>query len=761
MTRRPGLLFVVCFGAGLATGLSRFSEPVVVGAAVAILAAAFLARAELALLLGAATLGATHGRVAAWAAEGGCTAVIPEAAVALRVRLLEPVGEDGGVAQARPLGAGCRGTVVLRWPRHRSVAAGTVAQVRGRWIPAPAGLGPARGTLLVHTAEVRQGSARAGDRLRSEVTATSQRLYGPRAAMVDALVLGRRADLDPHLRDAFSRSGLVHLLSISGFHVGLITAWVVLVGRLLGLPVARAMAVGAGVAWVYVAFLGWPAPAARAAVLAALLALGLARQHRAHADALLATSCLVVLLFDPWALVDLGGWLSVAALWGATTATRWSDRALGRGVGWRMLASSVGATLATAPITAGAFGSVAVIGIALNFVAIPLAAVAVPGVVASLLLAPWWDGGAEALAAGAGTALWALERVAVLGAAVPGGHLLSVPEPASALPWLVVLGAAWWVVRGRVTAAVAVRRWATAAAAAAWVGVAQAAWRTVPDDPRHLTLHLLDVGQGDAAAIRTPGGNWVLVDAGPRTRRHDAGRQVVAPFLERQGARRLAAVVVSHAHADHLGGLPAVTRRVPADLVLEPAAATDDSAYLAWLGDLAATGARWRAGRPGDRFLLDGVTFRLVHPAAGWAGWGEDLNEDSLVLLVEYGGFRAVFAGDIGHRAEAALAGRIGQADLLKVGHHGSRGSSAEAWLDELAPCAAVISVGRGNRYGHPAPEAVRRLQGRAASVWRTDRHGTVTVATDGQRMTVRAGRGGAQATYSTEATDSCSPHPG
>lgn len=761
MTRRPGLLFVVCFGAGLATGLSRFSEPVVVAAAAAVLLAALLARAELVLLVGAAALGATHGCVAAWAADGLCSAVLPDGAVALRVRLLEPPGSDGGVVAARPLGAGCRGSIPVRWPGRLSATAGTIARVRGRWIPAPAGARPARGTLLVRSAEVLGVRATAGDRLRAAVASGSQRLYGPRGAMVDALVLGRRADLDPSLRDAFSQSGLVHLLSISGFHVGLITAWVVLAGRLIGLPVVRAMGLGAAVAWVYVAFLGWPAPAARAAVLAVLLALGLARQHRAHADALLATSCLVVMLADPWAVVDVGGWLSVAALWGATTATRWSDRALGRGVGWRTLASSVGATVATAPITAAAFGSVAVVGIALNFVAIPLAAVAVPGVVASLLLAPVWAGGAEALAAGAGAALWALERVAVLGAAVPGGHLVSAPGPAAAVPWLAGLGVAWWVARTRATVALALRRWATAAAAAAWLGAAHAAWRGVPDDPRHLALHLLDVGQGDAAAIRTPGGRWVLVDAGPRTRRYDAGRRVVAPFLQRQGVRRLSAVVVSHAHADHLGGLPAITRRVPADLILEPGAATEDTAYLAWLGTLAAAGAPWRPGRPGDRFVLDGVTFRLVHPAPGWTGWGEDLNEDSLVLLVEYGAFRAVFAGDIGLRAEAALAGRVGQADLLKVGHHGSRGSSGEAWLEELAPCAAVISVGRGNGYGHPAPEAMRRLEGRAASVWRTDRHGTITVATDGRRMTVRAARGGGQATYSTEAADSCSPHPG
>ena len=110
------------------------------------------------------------------------------------------------------------------------------------------------------------------------------------------------------------------------------------------------------------------------------------RQRQVRGDELLAATCLAVLLVDPWAVLDLGGWLSAAALWGATRFSRWTDAALGRSFGWRTLGSSVGATLATAPITAWALGTVAPVGIVLNFAAIPLAAVAVPGVLASLLL---------------------------------------------------------------------------------------------------------------------------------------------------------------------------------------------------------------------------------------------------------------------------------------------------------------------------------------------------------------------------------------
>ena len=110
-------------------------------------------------------------------------------------------------------------------------------------------------------------------------------------------------------------------------------------------------------------------------------------------------------------------------------------------------------------------------------------------------------------------------------------------------------------------------------------------------------------------------------------------------------------------------------------------------------------------------------------------------------LRVEFGGFSAIFAGDAGLPAEARLRGRVGRADLLKVGHHGSRGASGDAWLDELDPAAAVVSVGR-NRYGHPAPEALERLRRHGADIWRTDSEGTVSVTTDGRTMTIRGRRG-------------------
>jgi competence protein ComEC len=739
VTPRPAILFTAAYWAGLATGLLHFGEPI---GATAVSAGLALSGRPWSLLVGIGLLaGRLNGELAVVLEGNQCAARLPAGKLRLRVTVLEPADGSGGRVALAPE-AGCRGRLSARWPRGHDVRAGARAEVVGHWMPRPGLGGRPAGTLVVTEARIGAARSRLSDRLHNHLHGASHRLYGTRAGMVDALILGRRGGIDPELQDRFARSGLVHLLSISGFHVGLITAWVFLICRLARVRRSRALAIAAGCSAAYVVFLGWPAPAARAGALATGMARCQARQRHVQANALLAATCLTVLLVDPWAALDLGGWLSAAALWGASRFARWSDRALGSGFWARTAASSLGATLATAPITAAFLGTVALAGLLLNFPAIPLAALAVPGVLASLLLLPVWPGAAEALAAGAGLGLHLLELCAVAGAALPHGHVMVEPgTPGTILAWLAVLFLALWVMAERNTAAETGRRFAWAFVAALWLGLAR--WSAIgsPDGSRGLALHFLDVGQGDGAVLRTPGGRWIVIDAGPAGERGDAGRRVVAPFLERQGVRALAAIIVSHAHADHLGGVPSLLDRFPAGMVIEPGAPVADPAYAAFLSVLDRDGIAWHPARAGEQFTLDGVAFTVLHPTPGWAEWGEDVNEDSVVLLVEFGEFEALFTGDAGFPAEASLRGKLGRIDLLKVGHHGSRGSTGEELLDSLRPLAAVISVGR-NDYGHPAPETLARLEAWRVPVLRTDRDGTIGVTSDGTRMTVSSRQG-------------------
>ncbi|HEX5004246.1 MAG TPA: DNA internalization-related competence protein ComEC/Rec2 [Gemmatimonadales bacterium] len=749
---RPPLSANIAFayGAGLATGLARFPAPV----AAVLLALPVLAsphRHRRMLCVAAIGLGVLAGQVARQREAASCPAVLPAGPVSLLVRTEEPVEEGGARGQATAPGLTCSGRLSVRWPRTLRAPGGTELQVRGRWSPRPGRFARPGGTLVVSQVGDTFDRRGVADRIRNAVHDVARSLYGRRAPLVDALVLGRRADLDRTLMEEFAGAGLMHLLAISGFHLGLLAGWVFVLLRLLTVRRSGAAGGAALFAVAYTVFLGWPAPAARAAVLAVLLAAQRIRQRMPESGALLGTTALVVLLTDPWAVLELGGWLSIGALWGAVTFARWAGRRLGNGAIVKTLASSVGATLATAPITAAALGTVALAGVGLNLVAIPLAAVVVPAVVASLLLGMLALPLAGPFAAGAGVGLGLLQELARWGASLPGGHLVMEPSLKATLPWLGLLAAMLWCVH-RTTRAEAARRlaWVFTGGLWAWtLATTLPALRVRTDEGSNLTLHFLDVGQGDAAAIRTPGGHWVLVDGGPVGPTSDAGQRVVVPFLRRHGVRWLDAIVLSHAHADHLGGLPAVLDRIGAGEVIEPAVASADPLYAGFLSQLDELAEPWVRARRGDGFMLDSVRFRVLHPDTAWAEWGQDLNENSVVLVVEYRRFRAVLTGDAGLEAEARLAGRIGPVSLLKVGHHGSRGATGERWLRELRPAVAVISVGAGNRYGHPAPEALDRLARAQVDVYRTDRDGTTDVSTDGTTMTIHSRRGVATRTVS------------
>jgi len=681
--------------------------------------------------------GLAHGALARVSDASSCGRRMTAGIVRLTVRLHHPA-VAGRPVPAEPVGLGCRGEVTVRHRAPDTLAAGTAWVVEGRWIPDQGRWRPAGGLLAIREArpgpEVRPG---VGHRLRNWIVPTIGELYGSRAGLIEALVLGSRGTLEPALSAGFARSGLVHLLSISGFHIGLVWAWVVLglglAGRRRQAPLIATVAVGS-----YVGFIGFPAPAVRALALAILDAWLTWRQRRVAVGALSATVAWIVLLVDPWALTDLGGWLSVAAMWGAIAATRWAD-----GAGWTsgvgtVIASSAGATMATAPFAALVLGSVSVVGILLNVVAIPLAAIAMPAALLSVVLAGFAPPVAAALAAGGGLLLDGLERLAVLGAWLPGAAISFEPGIRSTALAAAVTGSMAWVFGRR-------NRWREVGRRAAWVAVAGLFLGLVSGirwgEPGGPALHFLDVGQGDALLVSTGRGRWILIDAGPVDARGDAGRRVVLPYLLRRGVRRLTLAVVSHAHRDHFGGLGSVIARVPPLLVAEPGLPVPDRDYLALLDAIDDRGIEWRPLRRGDRFVVDEVTLDVLHPDHRWPGFGTDVNENSVVIHLRIGRFDAILTGDAGFPVEARLTAAVGPVELLKVGHHGSRTATGADWLTTLRPKSAVVSVG-SNGYGHPAPETIARLEGAKVPVWRTDRDGHVTVWPTGDSARIRSRRG-------------------
>jgi len=682
-------------------------------------------------------LGALAGGHARAIAAESCAALLPLGEQRYVLQVVDP-GE--GTGRVGVIGVACRGAVVARWPAGVTVGSGETVGVTARWSPAVRALHRPDGMLLVSKVGEAYGHPGPLDRLRSGIVRATRSLYGARAPLANTLVAGWRGELDPELRAAFASAGLMHLIAISGLHVAWLAGWVFLLLRLLRLSRHRAALAAALVVLGYTAILGWPPAALRASVLLLIAGACRWRQRQVQFAAQLAASALVVLVGDPWAIVMPGLWLSIAGVTGVVAATRWSDRALGQSHVVRSVSGSTGALVATAPIAALVFGQVAPIGVVLNLVGLPLMLVLLPALFGSVLLYAWAPALAGALAASATGLMALLELLARVGAAAPGSAVAGAADWGAAVPWLGLAVAALWITHGQSTAREAIRRGAWCGVAALLVLVAGEARGPDATAPGALRLIFLDVGQGDAALIRTPLGHWIEVDAGPVGEGQDAGRRVVAPALLRFGARRVDLFVLSHAHRDHVGGGEAVLDRLPVDLAIEPGELFADNAYDGWLGALAAHHTRWRAAHAGDHWTVDGVAFAVLHPPSPWPRAGEDLNEDSIVLAVTFGTFRALLMGDAGFVAESVLATVAGPVDLLKVGHHGSRTASSAAFLATIRPQAAVISVGRNN-YGHPAAETLGRLHAAGAQVWRTDEEGSVSVESDGHTFTVNGAR--------------------
>ena len=733
---RPPILFLaIAFGVGVYAGLESFLGRgtwyvvvPVLGTALALARTAPLGAALGIMGVAGTVWGAAAGRERAATCAGTWGKGNGERSRAAIVRLVDPAPASGGVVDADVVPGPCGGPVRLRWPEQHLARGGTEWVVAGRW----SGVAD-RGVLVVRRLVQLNAVPRGRGALRDRLAARSAELFGARAPIVDALVFAPNATLDPEIRERYVRSGLAHLLSISGLHVGFLAAWLALLLRKFRLAPGPRFAATVLLLGGYLWLLGWPPPAVRAGAMLLLAELARRCQRVVAPRGMIALSALGVLLADPLALRSVGAWLSVAGI----AAVIWADRACAReGRVVRLIAPALAATLLTAPISAFTFGTVAPIGVLANLAAIPLAGIAVPGLVLALVLSWVVAGAARLVAAGAGLGLALLDLVAGTAAAVPGGHVVMVAGWEAATLWAGVALVAWWLWNSPR------RPWLIAArisfATTVFLATSLRDVFTL-DACTCLTVFFLDVGQGDAAVLRTPHRRWIVVDGGPRTPESDAGRRIVVPFLRRQGAGRVAVAVATHGDADHLGGMPAVVEAFDPELVLEPGEPLGRPLYLEFLARVEASGARWHPARAGDRIEVDGVTLEVLSPDSLWMTLPLDVNEHGVVLTVTYGAVHLLFQADAGLPVEGRLAGTVGPVELLKVGHHGSRSATSDAWLDELAPHEAVISVGRHNRYGHPTPDVLARLAAHGVTVLRTDERGTITFSTDGHGARLRS----------------------
>ncbi|MBD3384550.1 DNA internalization-related competence protein ComEC/Rec2 [candidate division KSB1 bacterium] len=567
-------------------------------------------------------------------------------------------------------------------------------------------------------------------------------------ALLLGLLLGSRSEIDSDVREDFSDAGVIHVLAVSGLHVGFVVAALFLLFTLVRLPQPwRTLLVLIGL-FFYIHLTGCKAPVMRASLMAAVLLTARLLQRPVNIINALALAALAILFINPLDLFQVGFQLSFAAVLGIVLIynrfqslfrnrfRKWQER----GNHFRLYLSglffvSVSAQLATLPLTAFYFGKIPVVSLFANLIVVPVTGIVVALGYISSLVTLFSSFVGQVYACTNELLLKALIAFIHAAAQLPFAFI-RVARPSTGMMLLYGLLLFLFVFYQQIkTRKILLAVILLVTNAMLFHGI-------VSVKPG-LYLHFLDVGQGDSIVLQLSRQRNILIDAGDCTEYNDYGERVVVPFLQRNGIDHLDAVIITHPHSDHIGGIPAVLKQCRVDRLIRTPFAYP-SPFCRCVDSLAASKQIvCQNVVAGDTlFFGSDVLCLVMHPTPPFVQRANQnphlLNDASTVIAFYYGRHAFLFAGDAEIESERALMryGPLLRSDLLKVGHHGSITASSESFIDCVRPGYAVISVGAFNRFGLPSTKRMAMLKDKNIELVRTDMNGAAQFFSDGRHLT-------------------------
>lgn len=557
------------------------------------------------------------------------------------------------------------------------------------------------------------------------------------AAFLQALLLGVRDHLDKDVVEDFQNAGVIHLLAISGLHVGFLFMLCHVLLSFLPIYYKHRNILIALILAAYAMLSGNP-PVYRAALMSCIYLVGINIERRSNFINLIFASATVLLLVWPQQLFWIGFQLSFMAVLGialtyplltelfSALTARLPAPLAGGLQRWLLmpLAVSLAAQIGTIPLILVYFQKISLIGLALNLIVIPYTALLVAAgflYLAAALCSPFL---AELCAGLLAFKIEALIAMVNYFAALPGAYWESGQLQNPVLFIYSALIIHWRFHRHAPT--VRVCRAAIVLLVLLFLVGRQ-------DAGRQMQAIFMDVGQGDAALLLTPDGQSILVDSGPSSRFGNAARQAIEPLLKHLDVKRIDHLFISHPHMDHIGGALHLPGKVPIGTVYFPKQPISIPLQDSLVGQLKKHKIHWRQLTAGDSIRVGNQTrIYLFGPLPSQGNFshpgGGNLNNNSLVMQVRWRGRSILFSGDAEKAAENSLLpwGNLLNSEVLQVGHHGSESSSTASFLQQVAPEIAIISCGRQNSFGHPAAAALARLKGSGAHILRTDRQAAI-----------------------------------
>ena len=558
----------------------------------------------------------------------------------------------------------------------------------------------------------------------------------PAAAVVKALILGERQDVDRSILKQFQKTGIVHVLAVSGLHVGFILMLFLLFFGLLGLSYNKRTAVSLFFLFLFIALIDFKAPVLRAGIMAGLYFAAQRLERKTDSLNIVGTAGLLILIFAPQQLLQPGFQFSFAAA-GSILYAYPKFRSLpvfktkhpffNKWIVQPFLVS-LAAVLGTVPLTWWYYGALQTGAVLVNVLLIPL----IGGFVVLSFIFIILAGTGVGISAGLGWILYYyfegilklnafFTRLPFIQVAVPKPSVFSIVllillllllfnlKKKTVIPVLLLFAALFYLNSG---------------------------------PPGHLRITFVNVGQGDGAIVQFPNGTVMVIDAGDRKFALDSGKRYLIPLLHYYGIKRINYLISTHPHSDHFGGLLSIMDEFPADSLIISRYPGKSKLYTRLL-DKARQKEIPVSYKERGRQIFAGKDSRVyvLHPFGSYLRAktfsGNEVNNSSLVLKICYGNCSFLLTGDLEQNGEINLLNYKSflKSDILKVGHHGSKTSTSEAFLLLIKPQYSVVSVGRHNKFFHPSRKTMERLRQNSARPLRTDHFGAIVFECDGNTI--------------------------